>query len=150
MALVRWRNRGELAPWSALRDMERNFNRLFAELGGETDWQLGIWSPAVDLTETDDAYTLEADLPGLTKDDVDVTVVDNVVTLKGERKQEQEVEERGHNRYERRYGAFQRSFEVPGGFAADKVEAKFKDGVLQVTLPKREETKPKQIEVKFK
>ncbi|HIJ74492.1 MAG TPA: Hsp20/alpha crystallin family protein [Candidatus Hydrogenedentes bacterium] len=150
MALVRWRNRGELAPWSALRDIEGQFNRLFAELAGEGDWRLGAWSPAVDLTETDEAYTLEADLPGLNKDDVEITAVDNVITLKGERKQEHEAREKGHHRYERRYGSFQRSFEVPGGFEAEKVDAKFEDGVLRVTLPKRKEAKPKHIQVKFK
>lgn len=148
MALVRWKDRGEMSPWSALRDLEGQFNRLFGELGRDYDVFERVWSPAVDLKETDQAYTLEADLPGLKKEDIELMVVDNMITIKGERKQEEKVEEKGYHRFERRYGAFQRSFEIPGGFDSEKVTAKFEDGVLRVTLPKREEAKPKHIEVR--
>ena len=149
MALVRWRNRGELSPWSALRDLEQQFNQVFGGLDDRGSFE-GAWTPAIDVSESDEAYTIEADLPGLTKDDIKLVVVDNVVALKGERKREHEAKADGYHRIERRYGAFQRSFEVPGGFDADKVNAKFEDGVLHVTLPKREEAKPKQIELKVK
>ena len=148
MALVRWRDRGELSPWGPLRDLEGQFNRLFGELNRDYDLFDRGWSPAVDLKENEQGYTLEADLPGLKKEDIDVTVVDNVVSLKGERKQESETKEKGYHRIERRYGSFERSFEIPGGFDASRIEAHFDNGVLRITLPKREEAKPKQVEVK--
>jgi HSP20 family protein len=149
MSLVRWKERNELSPWPTLRDLEHQFNRLFGELSRDLDWyDRGVWSPAVDLRETDQAYIIEADLPGMKKEEIELSVVDNVVTLKGERKFENEVKDKGYHRVERRYGAFQRAFEIPGGFDGSKVEAQFKDGVLHITLPKREEAKPKQIEVK--
>ena len=149
MALVCRRNHGELAPWSALRDLEREFTRLWKSTP-PAEWFDGAWAPAVDLTETEEAFIFEADVPGLAKDEIELVVLDNVVTIKGERKNEHNAEQQGYSRFERHYGAFQRSFEVPGGFDNDKVEAKLEHGVLRVTLPKREETKPKQIEVKVK
>ncbi|MBX7257086.1 MAG: Hsp20/alpha crystallin family protein [Candidatus Hydrogenedentes bacterium] len=150
MALVRWKDKGELTPFSALRDIENQFSRLFGELNRDFGPFDRVWSPTVDLKETDDAYALEADLPGLKKEDIDLTVVDNLVTIKGSRKHEAETKEKGYHRVERRYGSFERSFEIPGGFDAEKIKAHYEDGVLKVTLPKREEAKPKQIEVKVK
>jgi HSP20 family protein len=148
MSLVRWRDRGELSPWAPLRDLEGQFNRLFGELARDYDLFDRGWAPAVDLKENEQEYSLEADLPGMKKEEIDITVVDNVITLKGERKHETETKEKDYHRVERRYGSFERSFEIPGGFDADKIAAHFDNGVLRVTLPKREESKPKQIEVK--
>ncbi|NUM53249.1 MAG: Hsp20/alpha crystallin family protein [Candidatus Hydrogenedentes bacterium] len=148
MSLVRWRDRGELSPWAPLRDIEGQFNRLFGELARDYDLFDRGWAPAVDVKENEQEYTIEADLPGMKKEEIDITVVDNVVTLKGERKHESETKEKDYHRVERRYGAFERTFEIPGGFDADKIAAHFDNGVLKVTLPKREESKPKQIEVK--
>ena len=150
MALVRWKDRGALSPWSALHDFEGQFSRLFGELTRDAATPEFGWAPAVDLKETDDAYIVEADMPGLKKDEIDLVIVDNVVTLKGERKNEHKSTNGGYHRFERRYGSFQRSFEIPGGFENDKVQAHYKQGVLTVTLPKREEAKPKQIQVKVK
>ena len=144
MALVRWRDRGELSPWSALRDLESQFNRVFGDFGLASSWMV---DPPVDITETKDAYVLEADLPGISKSDIEVTCVDNVVTIKGERKHEAKTENSGGYRSERRYGAFQRSFEVPNGFDPERVQAEYTNGELRITLPKREESKPKQIDV---
>ena len=148
MALVRWKDRCDLAPWSALRDLEDEFSRIFGSWTRDLDRPTGAWSPAVDVKETDEAYTIEADLPGVNKEDIELTVLDNALTIKGERKSEKEAKEEGYHRVERRYGSFQRSFHVPGGFDPGKVSANFDKGVLRVTLPKREESKPKQIEVK--
>jgi HSP20 family protein len=148
MSLVRWKDRGELSPWAPLRDLEGQFNRLFGELARDYDLFERGWTPAVDVKENDQEYTLEADLPGLKKEEIDISVLDNVITLKGERKHETETKEKDYHRVERRYGSFARSFEIPGGFDADKISAHFDSGVLKVTLPKREDTKPKQIEVK--
>ena len=151
MALVRFRNRGELAPWSSLREMERELSRVFNDYYGEnTDVFNSAWVPQVDLSESEEEYVLEADLPGLKREDVELVCVDNTVHIKGERKHEMEEEKGGYHRTERRYGAFQRSFDIPGGFAGDKVSASFQDGVLTVHLPKREECKPKQIRVDVK
>ena len=149
MSLVRWKERSDLAPWSALRDLEGEFNRIFGSCWTrELDRPNGAWSPAADVKESDDAYTIEADLPGVDKEDIQLTVLDNALTIKGERKTENETKEKGYRRVERQYGSFERSFRVPGGFDASKVSAKFDKGVLRVTLPKREESKPKRIEVK--
>lgn len=137
-----------LSPWRVWRDLEGEAHRSFDEgpLGFEPT---GTWAPKVDVAETPEAYILAADLPGMCKDDIEITVLDNVVTLKGERKEESEFEVSGRKCHERRFGKFERWFEVPGGFEAGKVNAEFKDGVLRVTLPKSEKGKPKQIEVKF-
>ena len=148
MSLVRWRDRGELSPWAPLRDLEGQFNRLFGELARDYDLFDRGWAPAVDLKENEQEYTLEADLPGMKKDEIEITVMDNAITLKGERKHETETKEKDYHRVERRYGSFERTFEIPGGFDADKIAARFDNGVLKVTLPKREEAKPKQIDVK--
>jgi HSP20 family protein len=131
-----------------MRDLEGQFNRLFGELARDYDFFDRGWAPAMDLKEDEHAFTVEADLPGLKKEDIDVSVVDNIVTIKGERKHESETNEKGYHRVERRYGTFERSFEIPGGFAAENISAQFSDGVLRVMLPKREESKPKQVEVK--
>ena len=148
MALVRWKDRCDLRPWGALRDFEDEFGRLFGNWTRELDRPAASWSPPVDVKETADAYTIEADLPGISKEDVKLTVLDDALTIKGERKSEKETTESGYQRVERRYGSFQRSFRIPGGIDPGRVTAHFDNGVLRVTLPKREESKPKQIEVK--
>lgn len=150
MALVRWRNRNEAAPWSALRELEDEMSRVFGDQGPGWPGLATEWIPSVDLNEKDDEYVLEADLPGMTKDDIEVVAMDNAITVKGERKGEHESTGKGYHRFERRYGSFQRTFEIPGGFDSDKVDAKYEDGVLRVKLPKREESKPKQLNVKVK
>ncbi|MBI2433092.1 MAG: Hsp20/alpha crystallin family protein [Candidatus Hydrogenedentes bacterium] len=136
------------ADWPSFRELENRLNRMFGSWPWEPE-QAGVaWSPAVDLHESDDAYTLEADLPGLTKNDIHLSIADDVVTLKGERSQKSEKKAEGYHRVERIYGSFQRSFRIPGGIDASKVEANFEHGVLKVTLPKPEERKPRQIDVK--
>lgn len=137
-----------VAAWNPFREFEDRFNRVFAGLPADPEWNVGAWTPAIDIHEDENQYTLKADLPGIKKEDLSLTVVDNVVTLKGERKQETEKSEKGYHRIERSYGSFQRAFQIPGGVDANKVEAKFEHGVLTVTLPKPEATKPRQIDVK--
>jgi HSP20 family protein len=115
---------------------------------GESLWaDGGEWMPAVELVEEDGEYVLSAELPGLSKDDVDVSVDDSVLTIKGEKKSERE-EKRGRTHIrERRYGAFERSFTLPRNVAADKIRAEVKDGIIEVHLPKGEESKARHIEV---
>ena len=103
------------------------------------------WSPVVDISETNDEVVIRAEVPGMTKEDISITPQDNVLTLRGEKKQE----EKGvtFHRVERSYGSFVRSFALPTLVQADKVKASYKDGVLQITLPKAEEVKPKEISI---
>jgi HSP20 family protein len=107
----------------------------------------GAWAPAVDIHETDQEIVLKADLPGLNPNEVDIRVEDNTLFLKGERKMEKETKEENYHRIERSYGSFARSFILPRTVTADKISADYKNGVLSVTMPKREESKPKQIRV---
>jgi HSP20 family protein len=142
-----------LVRWNPARDMMRTRNemhRLVNEFfrggnGGEGGWWAGACTPAVDMHESDEALTLKAELPGFSKDDVQVEIKDNVLTLKGERKREHEVKEEQYHRVERVFGAFRRSFVLPALVDADKAEETFKDGVLELKLPKAEEAKPKRI-----
>jgi HSP20 family protein len=106
------------------------------------------WAPTVDIFETEDNYIVKAELPGLEAKDVDVTLTDDFLTIKGEKKNEEEEKYEDRLFKERFYGAFQRSFQLPSGVEADMVEANFDKGVLKIVLPKKEETKKKQIEVK--
>jgi len=110
-------------------------------------WKQGSWTPAIDTCEGDQAFTLTAELPGFSKDDVQVELKDNRLTLKGERKRETDVQETQYRRRERVYGTFERSIRLPMEVDADKSEATFKDGVLKLTLPKAEEAKPKAIRI---
>jgi HSP20 family protein len=148
MELVPWRPfGGELS--SLRREMDDLWNRFF----GERPLARGLteeWWPSVDVSETKDNFVIKAELPGLDAKDVDVSISGNVLTLKGEKKKEQEEKNEHHYRAERYYGSFQRTFQLPTNVKADKVEAAFDKGVLRVTLPKVEEARKKQIEVKVK
>lgn len=106
--------------------------------------------PAVDIRETDDKYLIEAELPGIKKEDVHIEVKDGVLTIRGERKHEEEKKEGNYTRIERAYGQFQRTFTLPVNVEEEKIDAAFKDGILTVELPKGEKAKPKQIEIKTK
>jgi HSP20 family protein len=115
--------------------------------GEETSWGASKWMPPVDLYETDDAFVLKAELPGLTKDDLHLEVHDRTLTMCGERKQEAEISEDRYHRRERTYGSFQRVFTLPTPIDAEKVQASFKDGMLELRLPKHETAKPRRIAV---
>jgi len=143
MSLVLYNNGARLRPWSPFANFERDFGRWL----DEPVTRSGEWAPAFDIEENEDAYAVTADLPGMRKEDISITAHDNVVTIKGERKREEEKEERGYRRFERAHGAFERSFTVRDGFDADNISAQYRDGVLTVTLPKLAERKARQIEV---
>ncbi|MGB9773233.1 MAG: Hsp20/alpha crystallin family protein [Bacteroidota bacterium] len=154
MALIRWNPGRELATWdpygvfSRLESWRRDFDRMFDSLlrGGEEE--LTMWAPSADISESDDAYEVRLDLPGVSKDDVKITLENRTLCVQGERKQEKETKGKNYHRMERVYGSFQRTFTLPSTVKTDKIDAKFKDGVLTITLPKAEEAKPKQIEIK--
>ncbi len=128
-------------------DVGREFDRLFSTTVGAPT--LTAWSPAVDVRESDNDFIVTAELPGLAKDTVDITIENGVLSLSGEKKEEREegVADSGRYVLERRYGRFQRSFSLPRGVDADKVSAKFSNGILTVTLPKAATAKPRQIKI---
>ena len=128
-------------------DVGREFDRLFSTTVGAPT--LTAWSPAVDVRESDNDFVVTAELPGLAKDTVDITIENGVLSLSGEKKEEREegVADSGRYVLERRYGRFQRSFSLPRGVDADNVSAKFSDGILTVTLPKSATAKPRQIKI---
>ncbi len=150
MAIVRW--------WDPLRDLssiQEKMNQLFEDTlsrtrGREEGLSAGMWTPAVDIYETGESVVVKAELPGLTREQVGIEVKDGVLTLKGERKVEKEVKEENYHRVERAYGTFQRSFSLPASVDQEKISATLKEGVLEVTLPKKEQAKPKQITVSVK
>ncbi|MGD0010393.1 MAG: Hsp20/alpha crystallin family protein [Terriglobia bacterium] len=145
MAIVRWE------PFRDLLTTQREFDRLFKEafspMSGETEVSTRSWAPPVDIYETEDAIVLKAELPGIDPQDVEVRVEDNTLYLKGERNFEKEVKEQNYHRIERSYGSFARSFTLPNSISAEKVKAEYKDGLLTLTMPKREEAKPKTIKI---
>jgi HSP20 family protein len=141
MAIVRWDPTRELAGMEIDR-----LNRMFSEFYGDA-FTRG-WVPAVDIYETDDhEVVLKAELPDLKREDINLTFENGVLTLKGERKFEQETTRENFQRLERRYGSFSRSFTLPNTVDAARIHATYKDGVLTIRLPQREEAKPKQIAV---
>jgi HSP20 family protein len=128
--------------------MNRMFDEFFRGGNGEAAGTgLSTWTPAVDLHETDDGFVIKAELPGVSKDDVSVDVHQNTLTLRGQRKHEAEVKNERYHRVERSYGTFQRSFVLPTMVDQEKVQATFKDGMLELHLPKSESAKPKRIAI---
>ena len=129
------------------------FDRVFENFWGDSDFIAGgeggqrTWLPAVDIYENDDEFVATADLPGLKKDDIDVSIEDNVLTVSGERKFEKNEDKGAFRRVERSYGTFRRSFTLPRGVDAGKVKASFEDGVLTLNLPKTEVAKSRKISV---
>jgi HSP20 family protein len=137
-----------LSIWNPIHEMDELFhNRLASVLGGE-GLQSAAWSPVVDIEESAEAYTIRAELPGLSKEKVKVTVENGVLTLSGERDLERRVETKTFHRVERSHGTFTRSFTLPDDVGPESVAANFKDGLLEIQITKREEALPKSIEVR--
>ncbi|MGA9121664.1 MAG: Hsp20/alpha crystallin family protein [Bacteroidota bacterium] len=153
MTLVRWRPVRNLPAFpSDILGMQKEINRMFEEFfRGEED-DLGLpsssWRPAVDIVEKDGEYLAKVEIPGVNKDDVKVSLMENVLTIRGEKTQEKKEESTNYHHIERFSGSFQRSFELPGRVKTDKIDAEYKDGILTIRLPKAEESKTRQIEVK--
>ena len=144
MALVRWQPR-EL--FGIGRDMDRLFDGLWGHGDGAAPRE-AVWRPSVDIAETDHDFVLTADLPGIAREDLDLTVVDGRLTIKGQRRRESDSKEGNVHRVERAHGTFTRAFDLPAAIDPETVAATYKDGVLTVTVPKAEEARPRQIEVK--
>jgi HSP20 family protein len=147
MTLVRW------DPFRELEDMSDRLNRMFSHsalprTNGKETMVVADWVPSVDVSETEGGYQITAEIPDVKKEDVKVTLEDGVLTIQGQRKQEKEEAGKKYHRVERSYGSFVRSFTLPDLVDEEKVKAEFKDGVLNLQLPKSEKAKPKAIEVK--
>ena len=148
MAIVKY------SPFRELRSMQEQMNRILNtswnhELPGE-DIKEGIWQPSVDIYETADSIVIKAELPDVDQENIDVRIEDNTLILKGERKHDGDVQKENYHRIERYFGSFQRSFSLPATIRQEDVSATCERGVLTITLPKREETKPKQINIQIK
>jgi HSP20 family protein len=139
-------------PFRELRSLQDEMNRLFMtnlpRSIVQEDLATGGWSPSVDIYEGENEIVLEAELPGMSRDDFEVSIENNVITLKGKREFQKNQEGDNYHRVERSYGSFTRSFSLPRSVSAENTKADFKNGVLTVSLPKREEAKSRRIEVK--
>lgn len=137
-------------PFRDLRSLQDEMNRLFSSsfprLSNQEEMSAG-WSPSVDIYESENKIVLEAELPGMKREDFDLSIENNVITLKGERRFEKKDERDNYHRVERAYGSFTRSFNLPRTVLTDDIKAEFKNGVLSVVLPKKEEAKARKIEV---
>jgi len=137
-------------PFRGLGTLQEQMNRLFEDsfFRGRTDQSaITTWAPAVDIYETEHELVAKADLPDVAEKDLDIRVENNVLTIRGERKFEQNVSEDNYLRVERAYGSFSRSLSLPNTVNTEAIQAEYRNGVLTVRMPKREESKPKQIKV---
>ena len=145
------RRKTELAPTPAdadpFRALQRRMDRLFDDFAGDYRWPFangrGAPTPSIDVSETDTEMTVDAELPGVEENDIDVTLTDNLLTIRGEKKQEKEEKKKDYHLTERSYGSFSRSMTLPFDADPAKIKASFKDGVLTITLPKPPEVKAK-------
>lgn len=140
-------------PFKELEEMEKRLSPYWGRPAGRTEagkeaMTVAEWSPLVDITEDEKEYVIKAELPEVKKEDIKLTVEDNVMTISGERKYEKEEKGKKYHRVERAFGSFLRSFTLPDAADGSKVNAEYKDGVLNVRLPKSEKARPKSIEVK--
>jgi HSP20 family protein len=145
MALIRFEPARELA--SLQSEMNQLFSTFFGDTTGPANGQARRWIPAMDLVETQDHFVVRADLPGLTDDDISIELEDNVLTISGERKHEDKAEKEGFFRVERAFGRFARTLTLPDGVDADGIAAEFSNGVLEVSIPKPEERKPRRVAI---
>lgn len=154
MDLVPWKPlRRGLRPFREMESLHTEMDRMFRRLMGESGFGAELteeWIPSVNVSETKDNIIVKAELPGMESKDVSVNISGDMLTIKGEKKKEEEEKDEYHYTCERYCGTFQRSFRLPTGVKTDKIEAKFDKGVLNITLPKVEEAKKKEIEIKVK
>jgi len=149
--ITRWNN--EFPAFRGLQSLQNDMNKIFDEffrgdnVAGDSFLNRD-WNPAVDIVEHKDQYILKAEIPGMKKDDVKITLENNVLTIRGEKKNEVEQKDEHFHRIERSYGSFERSFTIPGTIKTNDIDAQYKDGILTLTLPKAEEAKSKMIDVK--
>lgn len=150
MAIVRWN------PLDDIISLQRRMNKIFEDSflakksSGDEDLSSGLWSPSVDIYETESDIVLKAELPEIDQKDIHINIENNILTLKGERKLEKETKEENYHRIERSYGSFSRSFNLPNAVEVERIKAQYKDGVLKINMPKKAENKTKKIDVEIK
>jgi len=138
-------------PFSDLVSLRDDMDQLFETFFGQhSEDRKGFWTPILDIEESNGNIVVKAEIPGMEKDEIKVSVRNNMLSISGERKQEIETKDKTFHRIERSYGKFSRTITLPSEVDADKIKAAYKDGVLNITLPKPESMKPKQIEVEIK
>ncbi len=152
MTMQRYRPRA-IAPWREVEDMESWMDEFFR--GWPSSWQRvpaeeRAWAPGVEMYEKDDSIIVRAEMPGMSREDIDVLVVGDMLTISGERKASEEIKDEEYYRCEFAYGKFSRSVSLPTAVDTGKVQATYKNGLLEITLPKTEEAKPKKVEVSVK
>jgi len=158
MALQRWRPARGVTSWQPFRlveEMERRFDEMLGQRFLPSVWRRFPleergWAPAMDVFERDDRFVVKAEVPGMKEEDIDVSVVGDTLTIKGEKKSETEAKEEDYYCCERSYGNFYRSIALPSTVNASEIEANYEDGILEVSLPKAPEVKPKKITVSAK
>ena len=143
-----------ISGWDPFRDLsvlQERMNRLFEDAGrtyrGDEASATTTWSPAVDIFETENDIMVKAELPGIERKDITLNLDNNVLTLKGERKFEKETRQENYHRIERSYGGFSRAFSIPAIVDEEKIRADYKDGILSIALPKKDQVKPKEIRI---
>ena len=149
--LTLWKPFGELTPFRDFERMRRDMDRLwdsFFERGVRRTDDDGSWLPSLDIAETKNDIVVKAEVPGMDPKDIDISLSDGLLTIKGEKKQEKEEKEENYHFIERSYGAFCRSVRLPKEVQSDKISASYKNGVLKVALPKSEEAKKKEVKIK--
>jgi HSP20 family protein len=154
MSIIRWQPRATLRPWSSLqeietmqREMARLFDWTFGQEQGDGMPHDGTWAPAVDVVQETDRFRVRADLPGMKREDIEVTINGDTLTISGEKKQESEAKKEGVYRAERYYGKFSRSLTLPSSVDASKIEATYRDGVLDISVPKSEAAQARSIKI---
>jgi len=143
----------DLAKWTNISSLQNEMNRMFDQFFRGWDLsgfgpETGMWTPSVDLAETEENVIVKAEIPGIDPKEVDISIQDNNLIIKGEKKEEKEEKGKNYYRMERSFGKFSRSVELPSTVDTNNVSAECKNGVLEIKLPKKEELKPKQIQVK--
>jgi len=158
MTMERWRPGWGITPWRPFRELEaleRRFDDIFGRPSLPSIWRRipmeeRGWAPAIEVFEKEDKFVVKAEIPGMKEEDIDISVVGDTLTIKGEKKAEAEVKEEDYYCCERSYGSFYRSIALPSDVEANKIEANYEDGVLEVSLPKAPEVKPKKVAVSAK
>ncbi len=157
MAMERWRPGWWLRRREPFREMDEEMERLFEEwpFRWVTPWSRRAlvareWAPRIDMFDREDKVVIKAELPGMSKEDIDISITGNVLTIKGEHKVEEEVKDEDYYCCERYRGTFYRAIQLPSGLETDKIEANYENGILEITLPKAPEVKPKKVTVKVK
>ena len=150
MTLIRWSPRRDLMQFPGFPEFGDLWDNFFSLRRTGGDMENYRWAPRVNVEENDDAFELTAEVPGMKKEDINIDIRDRTLTIRGEKKIEEEKKDKNYHVCERCYGEFTRTFTLPDNVDIEKIDAKYDQGILMLTIPKREEAKPKEIEVTVK